>query len=64
MTRDNQARRIVVGYDGSPASRAALARVADHAGAGGKIHVVHAYSLPHGWVGTPDYRRPLDEVAP
>jgi nucleotide-binding universal stress UspA family protein len=31
MTLDNRSRRIVVGYDGSPASRAALARAAERA---------------------------------
>ena len=46
MTPDSPARRIVVGYDGSPASRAALARAAERAGADGRIYVVHAYSLP------------------
>jgi nucleotide-binding universal stress UspA family protein len=62
MTLDNRSRRIVVGYDGSPASRAALARAADCAGADGKLYVVHAYTLPHEWVGTPDYQRLLDVV--
>ncbi|MEA2133825.1 MAG: hypothetical protein QOC68_1734 [Solirubrobacteraceae bacterium] len=62
MTLDHQSRRIVVGYDGSPASRAALARAAERAGADGKVYVVHAYSLPHDWVGTPDYQRLLDVV--
>ena len=62
MTLDNESRRIVVGYDGSPAARAALARAADRAGDNGKIYVVHAYTLPHEWVGTPDYQRLLDVV--
>jgi nucleotide-binding universal stress UspA family protein len=62
MTLDNRSRRIVVGYDGSPASRAALARAAEHAGDDSQIYVVHAYTLPHDWVGTPDYQRLLDVV--
>ena len=62
MTLDNGSRRIVVGYDGSPASRAALARAADTAGEGGKVYVVHAYALPHDWIGTPDYQLFLDAV--
>jgi nucleotide-binding universal stress UspA family protein len=62
MILDNQARRIVVGYDGSPASRAGLALAADHAGDDGRVYVVHAYSLPHAWIGAPDYQRLLDVV--
>jgi nucleotide-binding universal stress UspA family protein len=60
MTLDNRSRRIVVGYDGSPASRAALALAAERAGADGKLYVVHAYTLPHDWIGTPDYQLLLD----
>ena len=46
MTTETRGRRIVVGYDGSPASRAALARAADRAGEDGRIYIVHAYSVP------------------
>lgn len=60
MTSDSPSRRIVVGYDGSPASRAALAHAAERAGADGHIHVVHAYSLPNDWVGMPNYQQLLD----
>ena len=60
MTPDSPARRIVVGYDGSPASRAALARAAERAGADGRIYVVHAYSLPNDWLGMPNYQQLLD----
>jgi nucleotide-binding universal stress UspA family protein len=62
MTLDNPSPCIVVGYDGSPASRAALARAAERAGAHGKLYVVHAYTLPHDWIGTPDYQLLLDVV--
>jgi nucleotide-binding universal stress UspA family protein len=62
MTLDNPSPRIVVGYDGSPASRNALARAAERAGDGGKVYVVHAYTLPHDWIGTPDYQLLLDSV--
>jgi len=62
MTLDHQARRIVVGYDGSPASRAAVASAAERAGDDGRVYVVHAYAQPHDWVGTPDYQRILDSV--
>jgi nucleotide-binding universal stress UspA family protein len=60
MTLDSPARRIVVGYDGSPASRAALARAAERAGADGRIYIVYAYSLPNDWLGMPNYQQLLD----
>ena len=60
MTPDSPSRRIVVGYDGSPASRAALARAAERAGADGRIYIVHAYSLPNDWLGVPNYQQMLD----
>ena len=60
MTPDSPARRIVVGYDGSPASRAALARAAERAGPDGRIYVVHAYSLPMDWLAMPSYQNLLD----
>jgi nucleotide-binding universal stress UspA family protein len=60
MTPATSSRRIVVGYDGSPASRAALARAARLAGADGKVYVVHAYSLPSDWMAMPNYQQLLD----
>ena len=60
MTPDSPSRRIVVGYDASPASRAALARAAERAGADGRIYIVHAYSLPNDWLGMPNYQQMLD----
>jgi len=60
MTLDSPARRIVVGYDGSPASRAALARAAERAGAHGRIYIVYAYALPNDWLGMPNYQQLLD----
>lgn len=60
MTLDSRSRRIVVGYDGSLASRAALARAAEQAGEDGRIYVVHAYSLPADWLGVPNYQQLLD----
>jgi nucleotide-binding universal stress UspA family protein len=62
MNLDNHGRRIVVGYDDSAASRAALALAAERAGDDGRVFVVHAYSLPQAWVGAPDYQRLLDVV--
>ena len=60
MPPDSRSRRIVVGYDGSPASRAALARAAERAGEDGHIYIVHAYSLPNDWLGMPNYQQLLD----
>ena len=60
MTSDNRSPRIVVGYDGSAAARAALARAADRAGTNGQLYIVHAYSLPMDLLGMPDYQRLLD----
>jgi nucleotide-binding universal stress UspA family protein len=60
MTPDSRSRRIVVGYDGSPASRAALAHAAGRAGDDGRIYVVYAYSLPMDWLGMPNYQHLLD----
>ena len=60
MTSDSPSLRVVVGFDGSPASRAALARAAHRAGSDGQIDVVHAYSLPKDWIGMPNYQQLLD----
>jgi nucleotide-binding universal stress UspA family protein len=59
MTSDSRPRRIVVGYDGSPASRAALARAAERAGDDGQIYIVHAYALPSDWLGAANYQELL-----
>ena len=60
MAPNSRSRRVVVGYDGSPAARAALARAADRAGDDGRVYVVHAYSLPGNWPGTTNYQHLLD----
>ena len=60
MTPDSASRCVVVGYDGSPASRAALARAADRAGEHGKVYVVHAYAVPIGWIVGPSYQELFD----
>jgi nucleotide-binding universal stress UspA family protein len=43
---DNEAPVIVVGYDGSPTSRAAADHAARQAGPEGKVYLVHSYGLP------------------
>jgi nucleotide-binding universal stress UspA family protein len=60
MTTETRGRRIVAGYDGSPASRAALAHAAERAGDDGSLLIVHAYSLPGDWLVMPNYQRLLD----
>ena len=52
--------RVVVGYDGSAGSQAALERAVDVAGDDGVVFVVHAYALPHNWLGHPNYQERLD----
>lgn len=46
---------IVVGYDGSDPSRAAVQRAAQRAAPDGLVVVVHAYDLPPDLLGSPDY---------
>jgi nucleotide-binding universal stress UspA family protein len=60
MTTETRGRRIVVGYDGSPASRAALACAAERAGEEGHIYIVNAYSVPADYLGVPNYQNLLD----
>jgi nucleotide-binding universal stress UspA family protein len=46
---------IVVGYDGSELSQAAIAAAREQAGAGGKVIVVQAYGLPPDFLGWAEY---------
>ena len=62
MTSESPSRCIVVGYDGSLASRAAVARAAQSAGEDGRIYIVHAYSLPADYLGIPNYQLLLDSA--
>jgi nucleotide-binding universal stress UspA family protein len=48
---------VVVGYDGSPASRRAIDYAAERAGSDGKVVVVHAAGPGHWWYGAPSYQR-------
>jgi len=50
---------VVVGWDGSPAARAAVAYALDRAGEDGRVVVVHAHAPPPDWLGAPDYGRIL-----
>jgi nucleotide-binding universal stress UspA family protein len=50
---------IVVGYDGSPSARAAVDIAAMHAGADGKLYIVHAYEPVSDALGYPYYQREL-----
>jgi nucleotide-binding universal stress UspA family protein len=52
---------IVVGYDGSPTSRAAVEHAARQAGRRGTVYVVHSYGPPADWLGFPNYQRVLDD---
>jgi nucleotide-binding universal stress UspA family protein len=52
---------IVVGYDGSPTSRAAVDHAALQAGPKGTVYLVHSYGLPPDWLGFPNYQRVLDD---
>ena len=54
MGRAASRRRVVVGYDGSAASHAALERAADASGDDGVVFVVHAYPRPRRWFGAPN----------
>lgn len=55
MRASNQGQTIVVGYDGSDASRAALELAGRHAGPDGFIVIVHAYDLPADFLGAPNF---------
>lgn len=54
MTPSTTGRTVVVGFDGSPASRAALGFAAGRAGEGGTVVVVHSFALPPDFLGMPE----------
>jgi nucleotide-binding universal stress UspA family protein len=51
---------VVVGYDGSPAARAALSYAARRSCEGGRVVAVHAFQPVPDWMGSPNYQRALD----
>ena len=61
MTRTDRRPVMVVGYDGSEPSRAALSLAARRAGRRGLVFVVHAYELPPDFLGSPNFDRLLSE---
>jgi nucleotide-binding universal stress UspA family protein len=58
--QEQRARRVVVGYDGSPAAEAALAYAAAQAGDGGRVVAVHAFEPVPSWLGRPRYQQAID----
>ena len=60
MTTPTPTRRcIVAGFDGSPASRAAVSLAVQRAQPDGRVVVVHAFAQPD-WYGGPNYQTLLD----
>jgi nucleotide-binding universal stress UspA family protein len=53
---------IVVGYDGSEASRLAVEIAAERAGPEGTVVPVHATASASSWLGTPYYQRVVEEI--
>ena len=51
----------MVGYDGSPSSRAALELATQRAGDEGFLFIVYAYDLPPDFLASPNYERLLSE---
>jgi nucleotide-binding universal stress UspA family protein len=54
---------IVVGYDGSPNARAALAYAAGRAGSRGRVLIAYAHAPAPIWVGAPSYQPLRDDDA-
>ena len=53
---------VVVGFDGSEPSRLALRAALERAGAGDRLHVIHAYPAVANWIGDPFYGQELSEA--
>jgi nucleotide-binding universal stress UspA family protein len=63
MTESSTARRCVVaGFDGSPASRAAVSLAVERAQPDGRVVVVHAFEAPDTWYGGPNHQTLLDSA--
>jgi nucleotide-binding universal stress UspA family protein len=63
VTTPNPSRRcIVAGFDGSPASRAAVSLAVQRAQPDGRVVVVHAFAQPDSWYGGPNYQTLLDRA--
>ena len=61
MTTPHPTRRcIVAGFDGSPASRAAVSLAVQRAQPDGRVVVVHAFAQPDTWHGGPKYQTLLN----
>ena len=58
---DNKGPVVVVGYDGTATSRAAVDHAARKAGRQGMVYVVHSYGPPPDWLRFPNYQRVLDD---
>lgn len=58
---DDHATTVVVGYDGSEQSQAALRFAAERAGKQGRVVAVNAYEPPSDWLGGKTYKRAADE---
>jgi hypothetical protein len=54
---------IIVGYDGSEPSCAAVTFAARRAGRRGRVFVVHAYELPADFLGSPNFDRVIPAAA-
>lgn len=61
MSTSSHTPTIVVGYDGSNASRAALELAAKRATPQGRVFIVHAFDLPPEMLGWPYYDRILSD---
>jgi len=53
---------IVVGYDGSEASRLAVEIAAERAGPDGTVVPIHVTASASSWLGTPYYQRVVEEI--
>jgi nucleotide-binding universal stress UspA family protein len=62
MTSQSTGRTVVVGYDGSSASRAAVEHAIDRALPDGRIVLVHGYQVASDFVGASYYNAMLDDA--